>query len=128
MIKIFKGDYDRNEFYSIMGKFFAEPFYKKELPYLTNRENTVWYLNIKNGEVVAFSNYEEHKKRVEFKTDYFLYSINDLEELIKNKLDDLKGREIETANSNKEIVQLFIKYGFEEYRKTTNYVFLRKEN
>ncbi len=128
MIKIFKDDYDRNEFYSIMGKFFAEPFYKKELPYLTNRENTVWYLNIKNGEVVAFSNYEEHKKRVEFKIDYFLYNINDLEELIKNKLEDLKGREIETANSNKEIVQLFIKYGFKEYRKTTNYVFLRKEN
>lgn len=127
MVKIFKNDYDRSEFYSIMGKFFAEPSYKKDLPYLVNRDNTVWYLNVKNGEVVAFSNYEEHKKTIEFKTDYFVYNISDLEELIKIKLKDLNGKEIETANSNKEIVDLFIKYGFKEYRKTTNYVFLRKE-
>lgn len=129
MIKIFKEDYDRSEFYALMGKYFAEPNYKKELPYITNRDNTVWYVNInKDNEVIAFNSYEEHGKKVEFKTTYYENNIKSLEKIIKMQLDDLKDKTIKTANSNSKIIKLFESLGFEEYKHTTNYTFLAKEN
>ena len=36
--KEYNEGYDRTEFYSIMGKFFAEKKYRDEMPYLINTE------------------------------------------------------------------------------------------
>ena len=129
MIKEYKGDYNKSEFYSLMGKFFAEPLYKKELPYLTNRGNTVWHIKIENNSVTAFSGYEETKNKIDFKTDYYIKNIDDLEAILKYKLEILKDckKEITTTVSNKEIINLFLKYGFKKIRKTTNYTTLIKE-
>jgi len=43
-IKIYEGNYDRAEFYSIMGKYFVEKKYKEEMPYLENKDEKVWFL------------------------------------------------------------------------------------
>ena len=128
MIYIFKDNYNRSEFYSVMGKYFAEPNYKKELPYISNKDNTVWYVDInKDGEVLAFNSFEEGNK-VEFKTTYFKQNnIKSLESIIKLQLTHIGNKVIETANSNEKIVKVFKKYGFTEYKKTTNYTFLRKD-
>lgn len=130
MIKIYKGDYDRSEFYSLIGKFFAESIYKKELPYLTNRDNTVWHVLLKDGCVKAFSAYEESNNKICFKSDYYTDNVDDLEEVIKYKLNDLKdiNKDIETATRNESIKKLFVKYGFKEYKSTSNYCFLIKES
>ena len=129
MIKEYKGNYNRSEFYSLMGKFFAEPLYKKELPYLTNRGNTVWHIKIEKDIVLAFSAYEEYKNKIDFKTDYYVENIADLEDIIKYKLELFKDfkKDIVTTTANKEILNLFLKYGFKETRKTTNYTTLIKE-
>ena len=36
MLKVFKDNYNRSEFYALAGKFFAESAYKKQLQYLSN--------------------------------------------------------------------------------------------
>lgn len=125
-IREFKAEYNRAEFYSIMGKFFAEPIYKKELPYLTNRNNTVWCVLIEDNEVKAFNAYEESKNKVCFKSDYYLEDIKDYEEILKYRLEQI-DKTIDTATSNNELKELFIKYGFKEYKKTSNYTFLIRE-
>lgn len=128
MIKIFKDDYNKNEFYALMGKYFAEPNYKKELPYISNKDNTVWYIDVnKYDEVLAFNSFEEGKK-VEFKTTYFEENnIKNLESIIKLQLTHIGNKLVETANSNEGIIRVLKKHGFIEYKKTTNYTFLRKE-
>lgn len=130
MIKIFKDNYNKAEFYSIMGKFFAEPFYKRQLPYLSNRDNTVWFVDIddETNDVISFNSYEEKRSCVEFKSTFYENNIQSLEEILIQQLSQLQGKVIETASSNKQIIVLFLKLGFEEYRKTTNYIYLIKEN
>lgn len=130
MIKIFKGDYNKVEFYSLMGAFFAETRYQQELPYLTNREKTVWYVSVKDNRVIAFGNYEESSSKIVFKADYYLDSVKDLRDIICLKLDDLKGAQkpIETATANEEIKKLYLSLGFIENKVTKNYCFLVKEN
>ncbi|WP_297425803.1 hypothetical protein [Clostridium sp.] len=129
MIKVFKDNYNKSEFYSIMGKFFAEPSFKKELPYLTNRDNTVWHIFLENGEVKAFSSYEESSNKICFSTDYYLDDIKYLEDILKYKFKELRevNKPIDTATSNSKIKYLFEKYGFLEYKRTANYSFLIKE-
>lgn len=129
MIKIFKGDYNKSEFYALMGKYFAEPKYRKELPYLTNKENTVWFINIVKEEVLAFGSIDESKSRVTFSEDYFEKSLKDLKTVLKSKMKYLADNKkvIDTATSNPKIAEEFLKLGFRTYKRTTNYVFLRKE-
>lgn len=127
-IREFKGEYNKSEFYSIMGKFFAEPLYKKELPYLTNRDNTIWHVLIKDNEVKAFSAYEESKNKICFKADYYLEDIEDYEKILKCNLEKIgEDKTIDTATSKSELKELFVKYGFKEYKKTSNYTFLIRE-
>lgn len=129
MIKKYEGNYNKAEFYSLMGKFFAEQNYQKALPYLSNRENTIWHVCLKDGEVVAFSATEETKSNINFKTDFYEKSIHDLEKILKKRLKEFANMDkpIQTATSSDEIRDMFLRYGFEEYKTTTNYHFLKKE-
>ncbi|PRR84763.1 hypothetical protein [Clostridium luticellarii] len=129
MIKVFEGKYDKSKFYSIMGKYFAEPRYKKELPYLVNRDNTIWFINITKGEVLAFGSLEESKNKITFTEDYFEKDIRSFKTVLKAKMEYLKDNKkpIETATSNPKIEKELLKIGFTKYRETTNYVFLHKE-
>ena len=129
MIQIFSNDYDKESFYALMGCFFAEKSYKKLLPYLVNTENLTWYINTNNKAVRAFSSVEEQHSKINFKDDFFVKDIKYLEEILIMKLNSIDGidKPIETATNNQEILKLYERYGFCEYKRTTNYVFLRKE-
>lgn len=54
-VKEFVGNYDKDLFYSIMGKFFAERSYRKKLPYLINDKDKFWYIFFRKGELLAFA-------------------------------------------------------------------------
>lgn len=127
MIKVYKECYNKQEFYGIMGHFFAEKKYKKEMPYLGNEEGIEWYLKIKNGIVTAFHAVQKKKGKIEFKYDYYMDDIKDLDILVKSYMENIRKETIETAVSNKEIEELFKGYGFKEYKRTVNYRNLRKE-
>lgn len=51
---IFKNNYSKSEFYSLMGQFFAETEYKKELPYICNNPQMEWNVFVDKNTVVAF--------------------------------------------------------------------------
>ncbi len=43
-IKVFMGNYNKREFYSWMGEFFADRKYRKKMPYLINDVDKIWYV------------------------------------------------------------------------------------
>lgn len=53
-VKVYMGNYDKSEFYSIMGKFFAERIYKRVMPYLINDKEKIWYLFFLDDELAGF--------------------------------------------------------------------------
>ena len=69
-IKILKNEYDRVEFYSLMGKFFAEKKYKKELPYLINKDTDIWFLVFNKNILIAFAAINELKRKLIFEHLY----------------------------------------------------------
>ena len=60
--KEYNEGYDRTEFYSIMGKFFAEKKYRDEMPYLINTEEKEWRLFYEEGVLAGFYGHEEKKE------------------------------------------------------------------
>ena len=129
MIKEYSGNYNKKEFYGVMGKFFAEPFYKHLLPYLKNDDGYIWLLNKKNGQVIAFTAYKIKESKIEFAVDFYERNIDDLKELTELKLEQVQGlkKPIETATTNPLMYEMFVEMGFKEYKATTNYRFLIKE-
>lgn len=57
----FETGYDKKEFYSIMGQYFAERDYRKEMPYMVNTEMKQWVLYYNEEELVSFYAYEKKK-------------------------------------------------------------------
>lgn len=53
-IKVYMGNYDKKDFYSRMGEFFAERNYRKKLPYLINDIDKMWYLVYEKDVLVGF--------------------------------------------------------------------------
>jgi len=53
-IKVYMGNYNKKEFYSQMGEFFAERIYRKELPYLINDTDKMWYLIYDRDKFLGF--------------------------------------------------------------------------
>jgi len=130
MIKVYSGEYDRKEFYGMMGGFFAEPRYRKSMPYLKNKKEYTWLINIEDDKVIAFTAYEVKYDKIEFAFDFYKNDIKDLWVLTEMKLEQLKDldKPIETATSNPSIYKMFTNAGFEEFRKTKNYKFLVLES
>lgn len=53
-IKVYMGNYDKKEFYSQMGEFFADRIYRKQLPYLINDIDKIWYLIYERNKFAGF--------------------------------------------------------------------------
>ena len=53
-IKVYMGNYDKKEFYGQMGEFFADRIYRKQLPYLINDVDKIWYLVYERNKFVGF--------------------------------------------------------------------------
>lgn len=126
----FEGDYNKQEFYSLMGQFFAEKDYQKRLPYLYNDSNMTWCLCLDTQKnVLAFSSYLIKKSEINFKTDFYLNDIEYSNILLKYKLEQLKDYNlpIVTATCDSEMYNLLKQYNFHVVRQTKNYIFLRRE-
>ena len=131
-IKIFKDDYNKSEFYGIIGKYFAERKYRNEMPYMINKDGKVWFVAMKNDEVIGFaaiyienkkgmieSNYVEEKHR---NNGVFTKLIEKMMDYIGGKVDIL-----EIATNKEYLIDFWIKRGFGESRKKGSYQYLTKE-
>lgn len=132
-IKTYEPGYDKKEFYGHMGDVLTMPEIKKELPYLRNSTEMVWFLAFNNDELIGFTAVEIGGKSVALRNQYVFpeHRKNGVfKKLLKKSLDyaNKLNLPILVATSNdKKVVSMYQKLGFEEMRRTKNYVFLRKE-
>ena len=54
-IKVYIPPYNKQNFYSLMGKYFAERVYRRKLPYLINTSSTIWFLLMNKERIIGFS-------------------------------------------------------------------------
>lgn len=115
-VKEFVGNYDKDLFYSIMGKFFAERSYRKKLPYLINDKDKFWYIFFKKEELIGFCSIKIGQKYTSFpdlcilddeNIDESLFIINYMFNLYK-----MENIKILTCKSNE--IKFLKQLGFEE--------------
>lgn len=115
-VKEFVGNYDKDLFYSIMGKFFAERSYRKKLPYLINDKDKFWYIFFRKGELIGFCSIKIGQKYTSFpdlcilddeNIDESLFIINYMFNLYK-----MENIKILTCKSNE--IKFLKQLGFEE--------------
>lgn len=127
----YEGNYSRAAFYSKMGRFFAEERYIRQMPYLRNKPEKVWFTVEINGAVVAFSSIEFPDSYILFTTEYVepeyrqrgLFTI-----LTKVRFDYCRDLDlpIRTSTDLSFIKDYYMRQGFEVYRTTKNYWFLSR--
>ncbi|HBG5344153.1 TPA: hypothetical protein KQG29_001517 [Clostridioides difficile] len=127
--KVFKNNYNRKEFYSLVGKYFAEKKYKSKLEYLSNEDNYIWIIAIENNEAHGFTVFEEKKNLIIF--DYTYSEIAAIEkELLKRRFylikDINKAIKVELLKKDCDI-KYWLEKGFIITRESKNYIFLRRE-
>lgn len=128
-IKIFDKDYDKSKFYSIMGKFFAEPQYKKEMPYMTNKDSKVWFLCYEMNKLLGFGAINILQNKVVFESYFEIEEHRKLsvcKEINKARLNYVKDfkKEIEIIENKEHAKDYWIKKGFEISKQKGNYYFL----
>lgn len=127
-LKYFNDEYDKSEFYSLMGKYFAERKYRNMFPYLVNEEDSNWIVALEDEEVVGFTVYEEKKNKIIF--DYTFGETNKIElKLLKERFKAIENinKPIELDITKDNDITYWLDKGFEIKKETKNYYFLRKD-
>ena len=132
-IHCYEGNYDQALFYAKMGRFFAEKRYVRQMPYLRNRADRVWFTVEKDERVIAFSSIEFNDEYVEFTTEYVesRYRKKGLfRALTEARFEYCRelNLPIKTATNIRFIKDYYVRRGFEVYRTTKNYWFLRRDS
>lgn len=123
MIKTFKGN--EYNFYFLMGKFFADRKIIKEMDAQIYNDNDMkWYLDFnKEGQVIGFISIQKQKKNHYIDNFYVIPEYRNQgigETLLKTLLDENKDK-INLISRNEIAINLFKKYGFEEYGHNGRY-------
>jgi len=130
-IKIFEPGYNKSEFYGHMGDALSMPELKKELPYIGNTQNSVWFLAFDGENLAGFMAVENSKGKVVFKSGYVYpeYRQNGVfreifEAGVNYATSKFPGLPYITACATPNLLKLLNRYGFKEIRKTKNYIFM----
>ena len=128
-IQCFEGNYDKALFYSKMGRFFAEERYIRQMPYLRNEPDRVWFLIEIEGQVAAFSSLVIKEEYILFSTEYV--EIRYRRQGLFSALTDARFEycqeikmPVRTSTSIELVKDYYMRRGFAVYRKTKNYWFL----
>lgn len=131
-IKVFEPGYDKREFYGYMGDPLTMPDVRREIPYLTNARDMVWFLAVNGDELVGFAALLPDKKKVALRNHYVYPARRGsgiFRRLLQASLDyaERKGLPIVVAIKGDTLLKTYQNLGFGEERRTRNYVFLRRE-
>lgn len=128
MKKVYEGDYDRSEFYSIMGKFFAEKQYKKELPYIENNDKKSWCLFYRDNKLAGFYAYSKEKNSVVI-SNFFVISEYRLKGLAKSMINDSLNiaSSIQYTTNNPYMIKMLKGFGFYVITEKGSYLVMRRE-
>jgi GNAT superfamily N-acetyltransferase len=130
-IKIFEPGYNKREFYGYMGDAFSMPDVKKELPYIGNTKNAVWFLAFDGDDLAGFMAVENSKGKVVFKSGYVYPEYREkgvfreiFEAGSSYAASKFPGLPYITACATPNLLNMLNRYGFKEVRKTKNYTFM----
>lgn len=121
-IKRFENTMGDSTFYALMGKYFAESKYKKEIPYLNNQEGNVWFVALDN----------ETKTKVILKHDYVEEAYRGkklFDKLNKERMSYISKvkKPFEIAVRETQLIKYWVNKGFKPFRTGGSYTYLRKE-
>lgn len=130
-IKTYPEELTEFDFYGYIGKYFAEPTYRKELPYMNHNENRHWrlYFNQSN-EFIGFSSYEIRKQCIYLTSTLIVedYRGKGLGKQLINELVDLFPNDVLKCSSNNEKALKILKdKGFSCVNQRGSYEYLIKE-
>ena len=124
---LFKGDYDRRKFYSLMGHFFAEKKYKKLMPYLSNDDDMVWNVEVKKGSAIGFISYSEKTSNIHIGYCYSEENKALESDLVVNLLNEFPNKNFNIELEKTFDKDIYLNLGFGIYKETTNYWYLEKK-
>lgn len=128
-IKVYIGNYDKEEFYSIMGKFFAERSYKKKLPYLINDTDKIWYLIYEKCEFLGFFGVKICAENTLI-SDIYINTNNNRKDVFKYMTEYLvniyQEENLKVLTKVKEEQNIWKKLGFEISGKRGNYAIMNR--
>lgn len=131
-IKIIVGDYDRPYFYSLMGKYFAEANYRRQMPYLLNRPTNIWFLVFEKHNIIGFGAINESSTKIVFEHSFVEGEYRN--KGIWKKINDArieyskdKNKILEVITKEDYLEKYWIDKGFIEYRQNGRYKYLRKD-
>lgn len=127
-IRVFNPPQD-DEFYTIMGRFFANREMIKELDnQLYNPENATWILYIESKEVKGFISVE-HKKKYDYIDNFYVlekFRGADIGNTLLDKAVSISGEKIRLITRNEIAFNMFNSRGFETFRKNGRYSYMEK--
>jgi len=131
-LQVFEGESDHEKCTQQIGWYFNAKEIKKELPYLSNTPDKIWFILRSEGIIIGFGSLKPRKKRIEFSNLYVFPEKRGKgygKLLIDLRLDYLKTckKQLYAAVQNHMLVRTYKARGFTEYRKTKNYTFMRRE-
>lgn len=119
MIKHYEGNYNKAEFYAIIGKYFAERQYRKLMPYLINDSDFIWDIIVVKNEVKGFISYKDKNDKV-----HIGYCYCEEDKYYKKLLSCIPRKHtlIELEKTFNKLI--YENIGFEVYKETTNYWYM----
>lgn len=114
-VREYVGNYNKSNFYSIMGKFFAERIYRKKIPYLINDKDKAWYLFYQNKELIGFCGIKIRQHYTSFSDIYILekhYSNKVLTYITNYMFNLYKMENIKLLTCSKEEIKIWKDLGF----------------
>jgi len=134
-IRIFEPGYDKKDFYEIMGDPLTMPGIKKELPYLSNTPESIWFLAMSDSTLLGFGAIHPGKSSINLRNLYVYPEYRGKgigKKLVEEWLNYAKKyplpiTTVVSVQGMKTVYKICQKMGFVETKRTKNYVFLRRE-
>ena len=108
---------NNSEFYQYMGRFFAERIFRKELPYLINDCDKIWYLFFDQKELAAFCGVVMNQNGTTFTDFYVLPSYrnqNNMTYIARYMTEMYESERIRILTNSKEEMELWSSLGYVE--------------
>lgn len=125
MIRVFKSEYQNEDFYAKMGRYFASLDIAKELErQIYNKDNSIWYIATFRNSVMGFAALFDNGKY------YFLDNLYVLpecrgkgvaKELVGEIVDNKADKPIRCIANNPYALKIFYSHGFKEVGQNGKY-------
>lgn len=129
-VREYMGNYNKEQFYAIMGRFFAERVYRKKMPYLCNERDKIWYLFYRRKELVGFCAIKPLENYTLISDIYVLEQFKDrnvFEFISKYITNHYAKNELQVLTNLEEEKDVWETLGFKVVNKRGTYMICRRE-